>query len=78
MNSAWDWAKNDGSALQTLIDSALPSLESRPTPFDVKMTVDSALVKPDNGVQLPSAGTAKPNPMKVVPPLPNPPSTAMQ
>jgi hypothetical protein len=42
------------------------------------MTVVAVFVKPLHGVHLPSNGTAKPGPMKVVPPWPNPPLVAMQ
>jgi hypothetical protein len=54
----------------TLTVSALPSLERHPVPVVVKMTVEAVFVKPDHGVQLPSDGTANPNPTKVVPPWP--------
>ncbi len=62
----------------TLTVSTFPLLERQPVPVDVAMTVEAVFVKPDHGVQLPLAGTAKPNPTNVVPPWPKPPLTAMQ
>ena len=58
--------------------STLPSLDRHPVPVEVKMTEPAVFVKPDHGTQLPSAGKENPFPMNVVPPLPKPPSTAMQ
>jgi hypothetical protein len=46
----------------TLTVSTLPLLERHPVPVEVNMTVEAVFVKPDHGVQLPFAGTAKPNP----------------
>jgi hypothetical protein len=42
------------------------------------MTVPAVLVNPVQGVQTPGLGTVKFRAMKLVPPLPKPPSTAMQ
>ena len=41
-------------------------------------TVLAVFVNPDQGLHLPAVGSAKPGPMKLVPPLPKPPPTAMQ
>ena len=70
--------KKSGSALETLAVSVLPVLERHAEPLVVKMTVEAVFVKPDHGAQLFAAGTAKPGPTKVVPPLPKPPDVAMQ
>ena len=42
------------------------------------MTVEAVFAKPVHGLQKPAAGTVKPFPMKLVPPLPKPPFTLMQ
>jgi hypothetical protein len=64
--------------LKALTVNTLPSLERHPVPVVVKMTVEAVFVKPDHGLHLPSSGRAKFIPMKLVPPLPKPPPTAMQ
>jgi hypothetical protein len=63
---SWPGPKYEGSALETLTVSALPSLERQPVPVVVKMTLEAVLVKPDHAEHLPCPGTAKPDPMNVV------------
>jgi hypothetical protein len=49
-----------------------------PVPLVSKMTLEAVLVNPVQGAQTPGAGTVKFRAMKLVPPLPKPPPTAMQ
>jgi hypothetical protein len=70
--------KYSGSVLKALSVSTPPELEVHAEPVVIKMTLVAVLVKPAHGTQLPAAGTAKSIPMKLEPPLPKPPPTAMQ
>ena len=70
--------RNAGSVLEMVSSSTLPSLERHPVPVDIAMTVEAVFVNPDHGRQAPAAGSAKPFPMKLEPPLPKPPFVAMQ
>ena len=68
----------EGSVLEMVNSTDLPSLERHPVPVASAMTLLAVLVKPDHGRQVPAAGRTKPFPMKLEPPLPKPPFVAMQ
>src|SRR5262245_35877734 len=70
--------RNEGSVLEIVSSSALPSLERHAVPVEMAITLLAVLVKPAHGAHTPAAGRAKFLPMKLEPPLPKPPFVAMQ